>query len=217
VTPEVPDGWYAARRTPPGGQSVYSELAIEAGMMLRLVFHLALRQTEGLMGSIFSLLGVLLSTPDHSTLSRRARTMKSISKGCFLPDGPIHLLIDSRGLKVFGAGEWLQDKRGTKARRTWRNLHLAVDSDTGMIIATTLTGNDVGDPSQVAPLLDHPPNEAGNWHIVPILNLFVSHEDAGSRRLQPVAAEKTEGNQLMPSRTLSRFWACAITASGALS
>jgi len=79
ITPEVLDGWRAARRTTPGGQSCYSELAIETGIMLRLVFHLALRQTEGLMASIFCLLNVPLSTPDHSTLSRRARKMKSIS------------------------------------------------------------------------------------------------------------------------------------------
>ncbi len=105
VTPEVLDGWRAARRTTPGGQSIYSELAIETGMMLRLAFHLALRQTEGLMASIFGLLGVSLSTPDHSTLNRRARTMKSISKGCILPDGSLNVLIDSTGLKVFGAGE----------------------------------------------------------------------------------------------------------------
>src|ERR1019366_9946521 len=58
VTAEVLDGWNAARRTTPGGQSVYSELAIETGMMLSRAFHLALRQTEGLMGSIFGLLGV---------------------------------------------------------------------------------------------------------------------------------------------------------------
>jgi len=63
-------------------------------------------------------------------------------------------LIDSTGLKVFGAGGWLQEKHGAKARRTWKKLHLAVDADTGMIMASTLTGNDVGDPSQVAPLLD---------------------------------------------------------------
>jgi hypothetical protein len=154
VTAEVLDGWNAARRRTPGGQSSYSELAIETGMMLRLAFHLALRQTEGLMVSIFGLLGVPLSTPDHSTLSRRARKMASIFKRCVLPDGPIHLLIDSTGLKVFGAGEWLQEKHGARARRTWKKLHLAVDADSGKIMSSTLTGNDVGDPSQVAPLLD---------------------------------------------------------------
>jgi hypothetical protein len=154
LTPEVRGGWQAARLTTPGGQSSYSGLAIEASMMLRLAFHLALRQTEGLMTSIFGLLDLPLSAPDHSTLSRRAMTMASITKGCALPDGPIHLLIDSTGLKVFGAGEWLQQKHGAKARRTWKKLHLAVDADTGMIMASTLTGNDVGDPSQVAPLLD---------------------------------------------------------------
>ena len=106
------------------------------------------------MGSIFGLLGVLLSTPDHSTLSRRASKMTSFSKGCSLPEGPVHLLIDSTGLKVFGAGEWLQEKHGVRARRTWKKLHLAVDADTGMVMASTLTGNDIGDPSQVAPLLD---------------------------------------------------------------
>jgi hypothetical protein len=80
--------------------------------------------------------------------------MTSISKGCRLPDGPVHLLIDSTGLKIYGAGEWLQKKHGVRARRAWRKLHLAVDADTGMVIAATLTANDMGDPAQVAPLLD---------------------------------------------------------------
>jgi len=154
VTDEAIAGWQAAPRLTPGGQPFYSELAIETGLMLRLAFHLPLRQTEGLMASVFELMGVSLATPDHSTLSRRAMTMTSISKGCRLPDGPVHLLIDSTGLKVYGAGEWLQEKHGVKARRTWRKLHLAVDADTGLVMASTLTANDVGDPSQVAPLLD---------------------------------------------------------------
>ena len=154
VTPEAVADWTAPRRSTPGGQSRYSDLAIETGMMLRLAFHLGLRQTEGLMTSIFELLEVPLTVPDHSTLSRRAKTLASISKGCRLPDGPVHLLIDSTGLKLFGAGEWLQEKHGVKARRSWRKLHLAVDAGSGMIIAETLTGKEFGDPSQVAPLLD---------------------------------------------------------------
>src|SRR5260370_18799212 len=106
------------------------------------------------MVSICDLLGVRLSVPDHSTLSRRAMTLASLSPGCRLPDGPVQLLIDRTGLKVFGGGEWLQEKHGARARRSWRKLHLAVDADTGIIMASTLTGNDVGDPSQVAPLLE---------------------------------------------------------------
>ena len=153
VTDEAIAHWQAAPRLTPGGQPCYSDMAIETGLMVRLVFHLPLRQTEGLMSSIFKLLGVSLAVPDHSTLSRRAMNLKSISKGCTLPAGPVHLLLDSTGLKIYGAGEWLQEKHGTKARRTWRKLHLATDADTGMIVAATLTENDRGDSSQVEPLL----------------------------------------------------------------
>jgi len=106
------------------------------------------------MASKFALLDVPLRTPDDRTLSRRARRMESISKGRLLPDGPIQSLIDSTGLKLFGTGECLQEKHGAKARRAWEELHLAVDADSGMIMASTLTGNDVGDPSQMVPLPD---------------------------------------------------------------
>ena len=71
-----------------------------------------------------------------------------------MPDGPLHILIDSTGLKVYGAGEWLQEKHGARARRSWRKLHLAVDAASGMIVAQTLTEKEIGDPSQVGPLLD---------------------------------------------------------------
>lgn len=71
-----------------------------------------------------------------------------------LPDGPLHVLIDSTGLKVFGAGQWLEEKHGFRSRRSWRKLHLAVDADNGGIIAHRLTNQDSGDLSQVEPLLD---------------------------------------------------------------
>jgi hypothetical protein len=106
------------------------------------------------MASVFEPMGISLGVPNHSTLSRRAMKMESLSKGCRLPDGTVHLLIDSTGLKVYGAGEWLQEKHKVRARRTWRKLHLAVDADTGLIVAETLTNNEVGDSSEVEPLLD---------------------------------------------------------------
>ena len=87
VTPEAIECWMALPRTTRGGQSSYSDLAIETSLMLRLVFHQPLRQTEGLMASIFDLLELDLKAPDHSTVSRRAISLKSISKRCALPAG----------------------------------------------------------------------------------------------------------------------------------
>ena len=71
------------------------------------------------------------------------------------PDGPLQVLIDSTGLRVFGAGRWLEEKHGAKSRSTWRKLHLAVDADTGIIVAQPLTDQNTDDPSQVGPLLAH--------------------------------------------------------------
>src|SRR5215211_309065 len=121
--------------------------------MLRTAFKLPLRQTEGLMASVLTLMDLTISAPDHTTVSRRAVTLPVIQPAQ-VPHGPLHVLIDSTGLQVFGAGQWLEAKHGAKSRRTWRKLHLAGDGGKGMIVAQTLTGQDGGDPFQVAPLLD---------------------------------------------------------------
>jgi hypothetical protein len=128
-------------------------LAIQTALTLRAVFRFALRQTEGLLGSILQLLGLDLAVPDHSTLSRRAATLE-VPKPCPNSRGPIHLLVDSTGLRLWGPGEWLVEKHGTRRRRDWRKLHIGVDADTGQILASELTASDVDDGSQVKPLLD---------------------------------------------------------------
>ncbi|MBP2309734.1 IS5 family transposase [Azospirillum melinis] len=145
--------WRAAPRTTPGGQPNYSDLAITTALMLRAVFHLALRQTEGLIGSILHLLGLDLPVPDHSTIARRARTV-TLPATPRSTSGPLHLLVDSTGLKLGGPGEWLIEKHGTKKRRSWKKLHIGVDAAIGRIVAATLTDRDVDDAAQVAPLLD---------------------------------------------------------------
>ena len=158
ITDEAICGWEAARRSTPGGQATYSDGAIETCLMLRTVFKLPLRQAEGLMLSVVELLGCEMAVPDHTTVSRRAMTLPSIAE-VHVPDGPLPVLIDSTGLKVYGAGEWLVEKHGQKARRSWRKLHLAVDAASGQIVASILTGQEVDDPSQVGPLLDQIPQE----------------------------------------------------------
>ena len=144
--------WKAKPRTTRGGQPRYSQLAISTALTLRAVFRLALRQTEGLIGSIIGLFGLDLAVPDHTTLSRRAETleMPRTRPGT----RPIHLLVDSTGLRLCGPGEWLVGKQGSRARRSWRKLHIGVDADTGRIVAAELTAPDVDDASQVGPLLD---------------------------------------------------------------
>jgi hypothetical protein len=121
--------------------------------MLRTAFKLPLRQAEGLTTSLVELIGCELAVPDHTTVSRRAIKLPSIARAA-LPEGPLHVVIDSTGLKVYGAGQWLADKHGRRTPRKYRKLHLAVDADSGEIVAVTLTGQDVDDPSQVAPLLE---------------------------------------------------------------
>ena len=137
----------------PGGQARYKDAAIRTTLMVRTAFKLGLRQTEGLMASVLTLMDLTISAPDHITISRRAVTLPVIPPAS-VPPGPLYLLIDSTGLQVYGAGQWLEAKHGAKSRRKWRKLHLAVDADNGMIVAQTLTDQDADDPSQVAPLLD---------------------------------------------------------------
>jgi hypothetical protein len=144
----------------PSGQARYTGAAIQTSLMLRAAFKLPLRQIEGLMTSVLSLMGLTISAPDHTTVSRRAVTLPVIQAPS-VPHGPLHVLIDSTGLQVYGAGQWLEAKHGAKSRRKWRKLHLAVDGASGMIVAQTLTDQDADDPSQVGPLLDHWPGNGG--------------------------------------------------------
>jgi Transposase DDE domain len=151
--------WAAEPRTSRGGQPWYSALAILTALTLRAVFRLAYRQTEGLIGSVIGLLGLTLRVPDHTTLSRRAATLEVPRSAAGSTDAggnaaPLHMLVDSTGLKLFGAGEWLIEKHGTKTRRSWQKLHLGVDADSGQIVASALTSRDVDDSAQVGPLRD---------------------------------------------------------------
>ena len=145
-------GWQAPRRSTPGGQAWYSDAAIELVLMLRLVFHLALRQAEGFATSVLRLLGQTLRVPDHTTLSRRSRSFAE-RQPKIVPRGPLHLVIDSTGLKLFGQGEWDEEKHG-RTRRSWRKLHLAVDAGSGEIVACVLTDNAAEDAGQLPALLE---------------------------------------------------------------
>jgi transposase len=145
--------WHAPATGERGGQPIYSAIAIETGLALRLVFHQPLRQTEGMLRSIAAVLGVTIAIPDHTTLSRRGGGLTILPKRVDQAER-LHLLIDSTGLKMYGEGEWLDQKRGIRSRRRWRKLHLGIDAVTQEIVASELTPDDVGDVSEIPRLLD---------------------------------------------------------------
>jgi Transposase DDE domain len=134
-----------------GAQPVYSDVAIETALSLRLRFRLPLRQTEGFLHSILTLMDVTLPCPDHTTLSRRHATVAIRRQIDQAPDGAISLIVDSSGLKVCGQGEWHSQKHGEKTPKRWKKLHIGVDAQ-GRIVASTVTESQEQDPSQVPTL-----------------------------------------------------------------
>jgi hypothetical protein len=147
--------WSAPRRTTPGGQPVYSDLAIEMCLTLRMVFKQPLRQTQGLMRSISKLMGVDITVPHFTTMSRRGNGLSLPPKTASKSTKPVQLVVDSTGLKIFGEGDWLEEKHKTKGKRkSWRKLHLGLDLVSGEIVCSDLTTDDIGDPTALPGLLD---------------------------------------------------------------
>jgi hypothetical protein len=155
IDAEALELWIAPRRTSRGGQPRYSDLAITICLTLGVVYKQPLRQTQGLMRSLAALLGLGISAPDFSILSRRGQGLNLPAKPRPERTEPIHLVVDSTGLKIFGEGEWLREKHETKAKRkSWRKLHIGMDLGTGEIICAELTKDGVGDPTALPGLLD---------------------------------------------------------------
>jgi hypothetical protein len=194
----------------PSGQARYTNAAIQTSLMLRAAFKLALRQIEGLMTSVLSLMGLTISAPDHTTVSRRAVTLPVIQASA-VPHGPLHVLIDSTGLQVYGAGQWLEAKHGAKSRRTWRKLHLAVNAANGMIVAQTLTDQDADDPSQVGPLLDQIDDPImqvtadGAYDGAPTYQTIAAHGD-GSRWRSHRARRPSQAESRIHRRSAIAIW-----------
>lgn len=141
--------WKADKTGKPGGQRIYSDMAIETGLVVRMVYKLAYRQTEGFLRSITTLLGLGIEIPDYSTLCRRSKVLR---KKLRIPKGathqPIRLMIDSTGLKIH-----VGSARKPPKQRAWRKLHIAVDRKTGNIVASALTASRARDASRVLALL----------------------------------------------------------------
>lgn len=134
-----------------GRRRCYSDLAITCALTLREVYHLPLRSTQGLVRSVLRLLGADLPAPHYSTLSRRAASLDV--KLPRLTREPLHLAVDSTGVKLYGEGEWKVRLHGQEQRRTWRKLHLCIDHRTHEAVSLSMTDKDVLDRRELPGLL----------------------------------------------------------------
>jgi Transposase DDE domain len=136
-----------------GSPTTYSDLAIQALLTLKAVFCLPLRQTQGFAQSVLRLMAADLPIPNYSTLSRRAPELE-VTLPRRTKNEPLHVVIDSTGLKIYAEGEWKTRQHGVSKRRTWRKMHLGVDEATGEILAVVTTERDVGDCEVLGQLLE---------------------------------------------------------------
>ena len=144
--------WKPAPTGRRGAQRKFSDHAIETALTLRLVFNLPLRQAEGFLRSVLSLMSVELEAPDHSTLSRRSQDL-NVDLHRVAVGKPIHLIVDSTGLSIVGEGEWVAAKYGGRGRRAWKKLHIGVDRS-GLIVAEALTHGSADDAKTALDLID---------------------------------------------------------------
>lgn len=142
ISPDAIKAWKARAEGKPGHPKKYSDNAIKTVLMIKAIFRMPLRQTQGFIQSIFNFGNIDLDVPDYSTISRRSGSIDiEIPKQ---NKEKIYAILDSTGLKIFGEGEWKTRKHGYSKRRTWKKLHISIDCD-GEIRAVCLTGNDVDD------------------------------------------------------------------------
>ena len=194
------DAWNYRGPSRWGGQYVYSDAAIQCLLTLRAVFHLPLRATQGFGRSIFELMGLALDVPHYSTLSRRAAALSvDLARKS---EGPLHLVLDSTGLKVYGEGEWKVRKHGYSKRRTWRKLHLAIDAGSHEVQAVMVTEAKVDDAETVDHLLkpiDRPVERA-------------AADGAYDKRKVYRVLEPRTGRLLIPPRSNAKLWKHGNTA-----
>ena len=147
------EAWKPAPTGRPAGPRKFSDLAVETALTLRLVFRLPLRQTEGFLRSVLTLMHVDLEAPDHTTLSRRSQGL-DLALDRHAMQEPVHLVVDSTGLSIVGEGEWAAAKHGGRGKRGWKKLHLRVDR-TGIIVTHALTEPTADDATTGFGLVEH--------------------------------------------------------------
>jgi hypothetical protein len=179
----------------PGASRYYSDLAISTVATLKAIYHLAGRQCQGFVESIFELMGIDLPVPDHSTMSRRLGHL-SIQMPIVPKGGARHVVVDATGIKVYGEGEWKTRQHGISKRRTWRKLHLGIDEATGEILAVVVTTNDYHDGQLLPDWLEQIDDPLAQ----------VSGDGAYDQRQCYDAIEQRQAIATIPPRRNAKIW-----------
>ncbi len=189
--------WDATASGKKGRQQAYTDAAIQTCLTMKVLFGLPLRQTTGFMESLLKLAGLNWTVPDFSTLCRRQKAL-SVAIPFRGSSGPLHLLIDSTGIKAEGEGEWNARKHGGPKRRLWRKIHIEIDEETLEIRAVEVTSSSIGDAPMRPDLLDQIPQdeEIGS----------VTGDGAYDTRKCHAAIAARNAHAVIPPRKNAKLW-----------
>jgi Transposase DDE domain len=150
-----------------------------------------------MVASLLKLANVDWAVPDYTTLCRRQKTL-AVQFPDRRADGPLHLLIDSTGIKFLGDGEWQARKHGVRGRRQWRKVHLAMDTATSDIRAMEFTPNSDGDSPVLPELLDQIPEDKE-------IGTMTADDAYHTRRCHPAIIGR-RATAIIPIRKNGRPW-----------
>jgi len=122
--------------------------------MIKAVFKIALRFLQGFVDSIIKILGLDLTCPHYSIFSRRAKDLEIPLRKLLKPGEKLNVIFDSTGVKVFGEGEWKVRKHGYSKRRTWRKIHVGMCADSGQVVVSGMSTNNVSDDDAMIHMME---------------------------------------------------------------
>lgn len=147
--------WYSVEKSnKPGRPDTYSDDAIRCGLLIKAVFRTALRGLQGFLTSIIEILGLDLVCPHYSVFCRRAKELRIPLRRLLKPGENLNVVFDSTGIKVFGEGEWKVRKHGYSKRRTWRKVHVGICADSGQVVVSAMTSNNVSDDEAMVHMME---------------------------------------------------------------
>jgi hypothetical protein len=146
--------WYSVERSDkPGRPDTYSDDAIRCALLIKAVFRTTLRALQGFIGSLIRMIGLDLVCPHYSAFSRRAKGLHIPLRRLLRSGEKLNVVFDSTGVKVFGEGEWKVRKHGYSKRRTWRKVHVWMCVDSGQVVVSAMTSNNVNDDEAMIRML----------------------------------------------------------------